>query len=577
MAFCKHCGAKLPEESVDTCPKCHKPLQTTEQVEEAQKITEHKEQKEEPASLHFCRHCGEKVVDQDATHCPSCEKEWTPASEQKEEPPSESLMACPSCGTKITNFSLKYCPSCGSSIDEVVKEKQNKAKDKPKDESKTRANLNEKKWTMKTKLIISFVAIFLILIASVFVYGYQETNPANQLEAFEQAVEKKDGKAMAHLLVPANEEMKITEENGQQLVQYLHENPDVKDAMMKTFREQIRSKGNTKMAKEYPQLVLKEHQSKWLVFKAYKYEIQPYYAAFNVNFKGTTISVDGKEKGKTKKDNQTIKVGPFAPGKYEVVAHYKGEYGEEKKKVTLDFYEDLAPTQKVPVKMVGSGVNITSNIEDAEVYVNDESIGETVGEIDTYGPVKRDGSVEIYAVYDYPFGEGKSEPVVIKNQKEIHLEVKPDPKTVYDSLAYTIERHSNQWVLAYGMKNISYFSYILDEEYLDKQLEYYEKMSDANKYWVGDLDYIRLDKDSLSVSEKDGKIVASINGEVHVTGEVYDYFDYESEHDGIETGIESDSSFWKYNLTYDETDELWYITKMTVIDGIGSGNVETIR
>ena len=102
-------------------------------------------------------------------------------------------------------------------------------------------------------------------------------------------------------------------------------------------------------------------------------------------------------------------------------------------------------------------------------------------------------------------------------------------------------------------------------------------MSDANKYWVGDLDYIRLDKDSLSVSEKDGKIVASINGEVHVTGEVYDYFDYESEHDGIETGIESDSSFWKYNLIYDETDELWYITKMTVIDGIGSGNVETIR
>ena len=59
---------------------------------------------------------------------------------------------------------------------------------------------------------------------------------------------------------------------------------------------------------------------------------------------------------------------------------------------------------------------------DAIVFVNGKSTGKTVQEMDPFGPVKLDGSVEIYAQKEFVTGVRKSTPVVIdENTYDINL------------------------------------------------------------------------------------------------------------------------------------------------------------
>ncbi|OAH54482.1 hypothetical protein AWH48_07745 [Domibacillus aminovorans] len=475
------------------------------------------------------------------------------------------LSFCRQCGHKLDDTTLKFCPSCGMSFHPDPTETNHKPVPPV-----TRAKAPAQK--SKGKQLASLLIIWLVVAGSVFVwYGKKQTDPMNQVEAFEEAAAQKDGKAMAALLTPAVKEMKITDDTGQQLVDYLNENPDVKEEMVKLFKEQAVTKRTADIPEEHPQLILKKGEKKWFFFDTYQYEVQPYYANIHVNFKETAITLDGKSYGTTKEDEAVIKAGPFAPGAYMLVADYKGEYGKEKTERTIDFYESLSAEASFYVEMTGNGVAVTSNRPEAILYVNGESTGKTIREMRKYGPVKRDGSVELSAVYDYPFGSGNAEPVQVKDQEKIHFDVHPDRQDVYEGLRKTIVDHTHEWIQAFENQDTSYFTHVQDDAYFARQRGYYNESSSEGKQWTGSFNYLRFDLDSLVISEENGITYASVDAEVNITGRTYSASSYDGDY------IDDTSDFWTYGLKYDETAENWYIVNTTKIDGLSGSNIETIR
>ena len=389
---------------------------------------------------------------------------------------------CTHCGHPLENDPA-ICPSCNA----VIKPEENAVTP----EVTTRAsNKSKKKW----KMIIAVLGAVLIIGVVVFYwYGKKETTPVNQLQAFEQALEAKDGKKMSKLLVPSTDSMTVTMETGDQLMDYLSKNPNVAEGMIDVFKDQIRTKGMTKMPEDYPQLLLKKSGKKLLFFDTYRFEVQPYYALISVNYKGTTIIIDDKEWGTTEKDNDEIKVGPLAPGVYTLIANYKGEYGKEEKEIELDFYQEGTTNANIEVEMSGSAVVVSSNYPDAFLYINGEDSGYSVDEYKELGTMKRDGSVTLQAYYDFGFSEGYSDEMTVTTQKTVNLNIEPDKDTAYEGIKTTLLSHTYQWIDAFEYQDMSSLTLVQDSDYIKNQEKNFKTLYNKNMYWEGTFNSLVFD------------------------------------------------------------------------------------
>ena len=72
---------------------------------------------------------------------------------------------------------------------------------------------------------------------------------------------------------------------------------------------------------------------------------------------------------------------------------------------------------------------------------------------------------------------------------------------------------------------------------------------------------------------KDGRVYATINVKTNITGYYTTYDDYGY----ADTEINDDPSFFDYDLVYNQTEDQWYITKVTKIKKLSGGNIQTIN
>lgn len=194
---------------------------------------------------------------------------------------------------------------------------------------------------------------------------------------------------------------KISKEDLKPLSEYYYENKERVKGLIKGLKNQGES--------GYFTLI----NEKLLFFDNYHLEISPVSVKINTNFDETKIFLNNKEISSTKIDKNLI------PGKYVLRGELETLYGivEEEKEVYI--MEDLEYKLDIPA----INITLTSNFEDASVFINNEDINKKVKDIQNFGPIPLEKNIIIYLQKELPWGIVKSEEVKLGSLPNININV----------------------------------------------------------------------------------------------------------------------------------------------------------
>ncbi|TWT27741.1 hypothetical protein [Planomicrobium sp. CPCC 101110] len=126
-------------------------------------------------------------------------------------------------------------------------------------------------------------------------------------------------------------------------------------------------------------------------------------------------SVDIGTKTVSGNQGELVSVGEFVPGSYDWKASAESEFSPIKAEGTMDIQGDGSNSYLIDPELEGGMVSITSDVEDAVLWIDGKSTKKTVKEMSLIGPLAFDGSVEISAESKDEKGQViKGEPVAIE-------------------------------------------------------------------------------------------------------------------------------------------------------------------
>lgn len=148
------------------------------------------------------------------------------------------------------------------------------------------------------------------------------------------------------------------------------------------------------------------------LFNKYKLEIKTVDLTLNSNFEKTEFYLNDK-----KLENNVA--NKIIPGKYVVKGELEtvdGTLVEEKEIFILD-------SMKYEMNMPALYINLTSNFDDAKVYINDKYINKKVSDIKSYGPISLNKETSIQLERDFPWGTIRSEKINVEKIPNININI----------------------------------------------------------------------------------------------------------------------------------------------------------
>lgn len=196
-----------------------------------------------------------------------------------------------------------------------------------------------------------------------------------------------------------------------------------------------------------------------MAFEIVPVEVNAY--NYNPNYQ-MELKIGGDDKVKLNDDE--VKVGLFAPGNYKYTLHYKDEYFEDE--LTEEIYLE-GDEYNLTFDLSDQLVYLTSDIEDATIFINGKSTGKTASEIELIA-APLDGSVEIYAEATNDKGETIHSETLYLSEYDTHLyfaEVQEQYaiQDFYDYYSWDAEQlfYNFRWDYEYAV-NSADFSYVKD-------------------------------------------------------------------------------------------------------------------
>ncbi|AAK81170.1 putative membrane protein YvbJ [Clostridium acetobutylicum] len=256
--------------------------------------------------------------------------------------------------------------------------------------------LNQRKlnFSKKSKLVITGLIIGLILIILHSLFSKMQSNPATAVESLKTAISRDDRSEVKNLIKSSNKSQHINEDDIEILIQYLKNHHDYSKGLFKELSSQadkLASDSDAHLSSKYF-MNLKPAEKKYGIFPDYKILVKPAYITIKSKVKGTNIYINNKQVGTSTSDDFTHTYGPYMPGIYTVKESYRGNYAKVDKVVKVD------TTKNTEVKNIDSVkyVNVTSENEDAEVFIDNKNIGKKIKDVKTLGPITN--NTKIYAV-----------------------------------------------------------------------------------------------------------------------------------------------------------------------------------
>ncbi|MCH1627841.1 zinc ribbon domain-containing protein [Ferdinandcohnia quinoae] len=347
----------------------------------------------------FCNNCGSKIEEQ-ASFCTECGFEVGAVAPTVEEDPQ----------TGVAKVAATIDAQPNSRVDNQDRSVGQRSQTQP-----------SIKITKKTKIIASIIAAVVVLLFAGYKVGGIFVDKERTIDKFEEALNKKDKKALVGLLSSEDSDLKINEKNIGGLVEYIDKNPDVKHDIIDELRDQSESYDRHNFADDGELFVtLKKDGKKFFLYDNYKLNIKPVYVTISTNYKDTTLFLNGEEIGKSTKANFEKNYGPFIPGHYKLEAKLKTDFVELVKVDKLDLV-NTEDDEYVDVYLEGEEVEVTlgGNMGDeavpSKLFINGEDTGVDISENPNFGPVLTDGSMKMFLEITYPWGKVKTEEVAIED------------------------------------------------------------------------------------------------------------------------------------------------------------------
>ncbi len=152
---------------------------------------------------------------------------------------------------------------------------------------------------------------------------------------------------------------------------------------------------------------------KRLFFDNYHIEISPVTIKINTNFSNAKIYVNDKELKSTDLSENLI------PGKYLIKGKLNTLYGLVEEEKELYIVENMEYSLNMPAL----NISLTSNFEDADVFINDEKINKKVKDIKNYGPIPLSKEINIQLQREFPWGLIKSNKVQVSSLPNISIDI----------------------------------------------------------------------------------------------------------------------------------------------------------
>lgn len=256
---------------------------------------------------------------------------------------------------------------------------------------------NLKEFLIKRKVIL--IVILTIFIVIGFSVGSYKSSKNIILKNLEIALkENKPSKIYREVKFDGK---RISKDDFEPLAEYYSENKSMVSSVIKDLKSNGTSGHFTLVNK------------KVLFFNNYHIEILPVAIKINTNFDNTEIYIKDKKIAGTNIKRDLI------PGKYLVKGKLNTLYGVIEEEKELYILENM----EYNFNMSASNISLTSNFEDADVFINDEEIHKSVKDVKNYGPIPLNKEISIQLQREFPWGLIKSDKVQISNLPNINIDI----------------------------------------------------------------------------------------------------------------------------------------------------------
>ncbi|KMP32841.1 membrane protein [Bacillus cereus] len=373
------------------------------------------------------------------------------------------------CGTCKKNVAdhLNFCPECGSKVEVIV---DNTAASYTEVQSDTQPVKSKK----NLFLIIGF-AIIIILLFGAYKFGAYKFSKEKQINVMIEAFQKKDINAIDEFVKANDSSLKIKTEDIKTYMRYLKENPSYNKQLLSYLQKETVDQELTKDKNSFKDGEIVEEGKEWFLYPKYKFSMKSYYMSVSTTAKNAEIYVNDKKETELSSDKTSKELGPYSPGTYVVKATAKTELTELETEKEVDLADEQGEKVNVDLSLEGKYVSISSDENDATVFVNGKKRGKLSYGNYKLGPVSTDGTVEVHLEKTTDFGVIKSESVKIGDQSTYYL--KFPKETSSSAVGDFVRNHIYDNVRAISLNDFS-----LIENNYDKSGKSYKEDRDYIQY-----------------------------------------------------------------------------------------------
>lgn len=319
------------------------------------------------------------------------------------------MNVCTKCGIQFED-GVQFCQNCGT---------------------KRGSPVVKKNMSGGTKVGITLLAILIIAIVGLYLYGSSYYAQVAQVDRMITVLQERDGGKLAEIITADDPSVIVTRESLLPLFSYIKENP----SYVNELKEYLRQGEKQGDGIERADFSLTKDGKYFFIFDRYKLKAKTYYTTLLTNEKGTYLKMNGKEIDKTDDKKFEKQYGPFLPGTQVFQSEFKNEYVKLSREEKVVLMKQSQNNVTIDLTLQGQYITVQTNAPGATLYVNQKPVTALTGEEITWGPIATDGSAAIYlerngesgrettkvetvtalSAYNLPFQKKSAEKTVVYN------------------------------------------------------------------------------------------------------------------------------------------------------------------
>lgn len=432
-------------------------------------------------------------------------------------------MKCEKC-SYVNEDSAKFCEKCGHLLGTEPSNEQKDEEFHVSEKTRNKVNLSlaktkTKKLTKVQKIGIIVIIVVVLLLAGSFAFAKNYYSKENQTDRYIEIINTGDAAKIAKSFSTEDLNFELKEETLQPYADFIKDDKEYVHLLSNRMKNEYES-----LDPSYD-VYLKRKGKDLLFFDHYELMINPVYAELTTNMEEAVISLNGKEIGTADRSDYTQKVGPLAPGTY-MFKSFIEQYNSPLINEQEVFFSGEEDMNYVDLSLSGVDIDVTSNLTDGIVYLNDKQIGQLKDGEGSFGPISWNDDSYLSVKKEFTNETLESEQVELMSyNNSYHFTLEVLDEYAAEDFVSTIYQLT---------ENISYYG----EEYGDSD-------SDELAEWMvdGKDNEIYQTLYSNAIKSYDDETISSVNYDTEV-GEVkqVDAYEYEVTYDvTVDTSYSYDS------------------------------------